>query len=160
MDTRRRRFLKLGIAVLTTTAGCTSTPDGGTDTPTPTETVTPTLTTTSTTVPEANGAITIKGSEWQLQPATFQTATGTELTITYKNVGSVAHNLTIGKYPLEKQSADTQAQSTEFMAQTKTIQGDKTASVTVSPEPAGRYPYWCDVSGHRQSGMHGRMIVE
>lgn len=134
----------------------TSTPtDTGTATPTSTPTETPTPTPTGT-----PGEITIEGSEWELVPAEFETPVDTQRTITFENVGSTAHNLSIGKFPVEEQSAAEQAENDQFMARTPTIQPEETASVAVAPTTTGTFPYWCDVTGHRQAGMEGRMHAE
>lgn len=36
---------------------------------------------------------------------------------------------------------------------------DKSASVTLTASAGGVYPYICTVSGHRQAGMEGRLVV-
>lgn len=171
MPQTRRRFLELVGATLGGVAGCVTAPAAnGTpaatpvSTPTATSTATPestpTRTSTPAKTPRAAGAITIEGSEWKLVPATFTTEPGRELTVTFENVGSVAHNLTIGEFPIETRAAVEQARAGEFTAKTETIQPNHTDSVTITPETAGTYPYWCDVSGHRQAGMEGRMVVK
>ncbi|RIK32162.1 MAG: nitrite reductase, copper-containing, partial [Chloroflexi bacterium] len=36
---------------------------------------------------------------------------------------------------------------------------DKMVSVTFKADQSGVYPYTCTVSGHRQAGMEGRLVV-
>lgn len=171
MDRDRRRLLALGAAALGSFAGCAGGPsdDSPTGTATPTGAATPTATATATStgtpggtgsVPTADGAITIEGTEWSLWPAAFTTARGEAVRVTFENVGSVTHNLSIGEFPVAERPEKRQAEEGTFMAKTATIQPEETAAVTVTPETAGTYPYWCDVSGHRQAGMEGRMMVE
>lgn len=171
MDRDRRRLLALGAAALGSLAGCAGSPSGDspTATATPTGATTPTATATATSTatpggtgsaPTADGAITIEGTEWALSPAAFATKRGEAVEVTFENVGSVTHNLSIGEFPVAERPAKQQAEEGTFMAKTATIQPEKTATVTVTPDAAGTYPYWCDVSGHRQAGMEGRMMVE
>lgn len=165
----RRRFLTVSAVALASLAGCAQAPEGGgtpdqteSPTPTPTQSESPTETPTSTPTKSGgtSGEITIKGSEWVLEPDQFTAEKGKQRTIAFKNVGSVAHNLTIGKFPANEHDIVYQEENETFLAQTETIQPDKTTSITITPKKAGEFPYWCDVSGHRQAGMVGKMIVK
>lgn len=42
----------------------------------------------------------VQGDEWTLEPERVSTTVNEEHTITFENVGEVAHNLTIGAHPL------------------------------------------------------------
>jgi uncharacterized cupredoxin-like copper-binding protein len=83
-----------------------------------------------------------------------------ELTVTFANVGEVAHNLTIGARPLSERDAESQAEDETFMARTETIQPGSTATLTATPGRTGEFPMWCDVAGHRDAGMEGAVAVE
>lgn len=103
------------------------------ETPTPTETPTP-----------AEGAITVEGSEYAFEPHRILVQTGQEVTITFRNVGTIAHNFVIGGLGVR----------------TPTIQPGRSATVTFTPEDADVYGFWCAVPGHQDAGMQGRLVVE
>ncbi|WP_458205905.1 cupredoxin domain-containing protein [Haladaptatus sp. NG-SE-30] len=93
---------------------------------------------------DSSKSVTVEGSEWKLEPAEIQAKKGEELTITFENVGTVAHNLTVGTFDVK----------------TETIQPDQTDGVSFTPDQTGEFPYWCDVAGHREAGMKGTLVVE
>lgn len=104
-------------------------PDEGTPSPTPQEDVPGTL---------------VEGSEFFFDPQTVRATAGEEVVITFRNVGPVAHNFTIG----------------QLGARTPTIQPGKTATVKFTPQKPDVYGFWCDVPGHQDAGMQGRLVVE
>jgi len=184
MRLSRRRFIEASSIAAGLLAGCAGAPeetptdapadsptppaDTPTDTPVDTQTATPTDAPTETPTQTAastgtptglDGEITVRGSEWVLEPDGFRAAVGQELTITFENVGEVTHNLTVGALPTDERSAAEQAEEERFMAKTDTIQPEATTAVTFTPESTGTFPYWCDVPGHRDAGMLGEMTV-
>lgn len=86
----------------------------------------------------------VEGSEFFFDPATVRVPPGEQAVITFRNVGSVAHNFSIG----------------DLGVRTPTIQSGNTATVRFTPEQPGTYAFWCDVPGHRDAGMQGRLVVE
>lgn len=106
-----------------------------------------------------DGEITVRGSEWLVAPDAFRAKVDRELTITFENVGEVAHNLTVWEFPADERSVAEQDEAGTFMGKTDTIQSGETTSVTVAPGSTGTFPYWCDVPGHRNAGMVGEMTV-
>lgn len=94
--------------------------------------------------PSGPKRVTVEGTEWSLDPAEITVRRGRQLEVTYANVGSVAHNLAFG----------------DFDVKTETIQPGNTDTVSFTPDRTGEFPYWCDVSGHREAGMEGTLIVE
>lgn len=157
MPRSRRQVLEVSCVVLTTVAGCTESPSG---TPTSSPTSTSASTPTATSTPSGlDGEITVKGSEWTLLPEAFRATVGQELTLTFENIGEVAHNLTVGEFPTDERSIVEQDEDGTHMAKTETIQPDATTSVTFTPDSTGTFPYWCDVPGHRDAGMTGEMTT-
>ncbi|AFK21554.1 copper-binding protein (plasmid) [Haloferax mediterranei ATCC 33500] len=171
MKLSRRKVLKMSGVTLSALAGCNApsadtSGESPTDTPTSSPTATPSPTTeatptpTSTPTPNAlDGEITVKGSEWVLEPDAFQGKVDQELTIHFENVGEVAHNLSVGEFPADERPVAEQDEAGTFIVKTDTIQPDETTSVVFTPESTGTFPYWCDVPGHREAGMVGEMTV-
>lgn len=163
MRLNRRRLLAISGIAAGVFAGCTAPSN---DTPTeqqanpPTETPSPTATATRTpTSTGLDGEIAVKGSEWTLVPDGFEARVDQPLTITFENIGEVAHNLTVGMFPADERPVAEQAEEETFMAKTDTIQSNDTTTVTFTPASIGTFPYWCDVPGHREAGMLGEMTV-
>lgn len=89
-------------------------------------------------------AITVEGSEFSFSPDEITVKKGQEVTIVFKNVGTLAHNYTIG----------------DLGVKSETIRPGQTATVTFTPTQTGTFAFWCDVPGHRQAGMEGTLHVE
>lgn len=84
---------------------------------------------------------TIEGFEWGFSPDSMDVPLGEEVTIEFRNAGSVAHNL-----------------GGDF-GRTDTIQSEETDTLTVQFDEPGEYAFWCAVSGHRDAGMEGTFVV-
>ena len=132
---RRRFVLGVGTFAVSALAGCSgirapSAGGGGGASPSPT--------------PSGPKRVTVEGTEWTLDPAEISVDSGRRLELTYANVGTVAHNLAVGAFDVK----------------TETIQPGATDTVSFTPARTGEFPYWCDVSGHREAGMVGTLTVE
>lgn len=90
--------------------------------------------------PDGDGR-TIKGFEWGFTPTSMEVPVGEPVTITFRNTGSIAHNV-----------------GGDF-GRTDTIQGGESADLTVTFDEPGEYVFWCGVSGHRDAGMEGRFVA-
>lgn len=83
----------------------------------------------------------VAADEFTFDPGTIEAPAGTPITLTLKNSGELAHNLTIASLDVE----------------TPTIQPGETATVTISPQQAGELTFFCSVPGHRDAGMEGHI---
>lgn len=101
-------------------------------------------TATETPATPTQGVITVRGSEFLFDPHRVVVRAGQEVTITFENVGTIAHNFVIGGLGVR----------------TPTIQPGESASVTFTPEQPDVYGFWCAVPGHQDEGMQGRLVVE
>lgn len=86
----------------------------------------------------------VEGREYFFNPETVEVNQGENVTITFRNAGSIAHNFTLPA----------------FDARTTTIQPGKLASVSFTANQTGEFPFWCSVPGHRQAGMEGTLVVK
>ena len=75
------------------------------------------------------------------------TAKAGAVDITLTNASSVPHNVAV-----EGPGGTTEGPS-------DTIDGGKTATLSIADLPAGTYTYYCAIPGHRQAGMEGALTV-
>jgi len=87
------------------------------------------------------GAVQVSLSEFAINPSTIQAPVNGKLVVT--NAGSVTHNFHIDKTDLHTTDLAT---------------GDS-ASVDLKDVKAGSYTVYCAVSGHREAGMQGTLVV-
>lgn len=88
--------------------------------------------------------IVVSGGEFKFSPNLISLTKGETVKITFKNTGTLPHNLTIA----------------ELRVSTKTVGGGQEDSVTVTADKTGTYTFYCDVGNHRQQGMEGKVKVE
>ena len=98
----------------------------------------------STADKSADGVLRVVGLDTQDFHADSYTATAGELTVEFSLAGFQAHTLVIegreGELRLVVENG-----------------GTDTGTITLEP---GRYILYCDIAGHRQSGMEARLLVE
>ena len=146
MRTMRIIGILLAALALTIGAGC-----GGDDNSSSSNTTT--TDTTSTTTgggAQAGKATTVDLDEYSIDPSSPTVSKGDTLTV--KNVGNIAHNLTIEQGPDPKKQ-------TKKLEATSTFLGGKSEDLTVDLKP-GTYALACTVPGHRQLGMTGTITVK
>lgn len=110
--------------------------------PTTAATTAPTATTTVS--PAASVQITVTGSEFAFTPSTLTVKSGQTVQLTFKNMGTYPHNLTIP----------------DLGVATKTITPGQEDTITFTPTKAGSFSFLCTVPGHADRGMKGTLIVE
>lgn len=102
--------------------------------------------------------ITIEGSDsFAFSPASFSAATGSAVTITFKNGGGLDHNVVVvpgDKDPLTVTEAD----GLPGMS-TGTVSGGQEKQVTFTAPAAGSYKYVCTIPGHAAGGMVGTLTI-
>lgn len=118
---------------------------GGYKTPTPAA-VAPQTETPATASEGANAGreIVVSGSELKFSPVAISLTKGETVKITFKNTGTLPHNLTIA----------------ELGVSTKTVGGGEEDSVTVTADKTGSYAFYCSVGTHRAQGMEGKVEVK
>jgi plastocyanin len=87
---------------------------------------------------------TVEGSEYSFSPATITVEEGKTVKLTFKNVGNTIHTWTID----------------ELSASTGSILPGSSKTIEFDAVGAGTYEIYCSVSGHKESGMVGVLIVE
>lgn len=92
---------------------------------------------------DGGGDLTVEATEFEFDPAQTDAQPG-EITITMDNVGDQPHTWTI-----------------EGMEDAILIDAEPGESDTGTVElDSGDYAYYCDVPGHRESGMEGTLTIE
>jgi plastocyanin len=116
----------------------------------PAESTGSTATTKSTTTaaPTPTSALSLEANpEGQLKYTTTSlTAKAGNVTIDFKNMSPLAHNVTV------------ESAAGAAVGATETFQsGSKTLKLNLKP---GTYKFYCSVPGHRQGGMEGTLVVK
>lgn len=88
--------------------------------------------------------VVVGGSEFKFSPSSISLTKGETVKITFKNTGTLPHNLTIA----------------ELGVSTKTIGGGEEDSITVTADKTGSYAVYCSVGTHRAQGMEGKLKIE
>ena len=112
----------------------------------------PTPTTATTTATEPGRTldtpevkeITIEGKEYSYAPASITVTYGEKILLTFKNMGRLAHNLTID----------------ELKVSTKTVAGGQSDTVEFTADKSGTFNFYCSIGTHRNLGMEGEMEVK
>lgn len=88
--------------------------------------------------------IVVTGNEYSFSPAAISVRAGEKIRITFKNTGSLPHNLRVD----------------ELGIATKTIAGGAQDSVAQTVEKTGVFALYCNVGDHRKLGMEGTFTIE
>ena len=91
----------------------------------------------------AGKAVAMNALDLYFDPNTLTVAKGTKVTINLDNKSPLAHNLTLDAFKVSTN-----------------IDGGKTVAITFTPTTAGTYYFYCNVPGHAQGGMVGKLTVQ
>ena len=86
--------------------------------------------------------MTVVLEDYRFDPETIRVRRGQEVTLTLRNDGAVVHNFRIDEFSVD-QDVD--------------VGEDET--ITFTPDKAGTFEIVCDIPGHRELGMVGRLEV-
>jgi uncharacterized cupredoxin-like copper-binding protein len=142
----RTAYAVTGLAALAlAVAGCGGSSKKTASTPsTPATTSTPAKTQTSPAPAPAAGAVTIGETEYKLSPSN-PTAKSGAVTVTAKNDGTIIHTLEVEGNGVEQKTGN--------------IQPGSSSSLKLHLKP-GKYEIYCTISGHKQLGMKGDLVVK
>lgn len=126
--------------------GKTPGPDSGTNETTPGNQTDP----TNTTGPQGDVTERVVLDSFSITPTDFTAQPSQKLVLAVENVANIPHNLFIGKYG--------DGSNPEVLWKTKDLlQGEKESILVELPAEPGAWEWWCDVSGHKDSGMYGTL---
>jgi plastocyanin len=87
--------------------------------------------------------IVVEGSEYSYNPSLINLAVGDTVSLTFKNVGTLPHNLMIK----------------ELGVATKTVAPGASDVVEFTVNQTGTFAFYCSIGTHRAQGMEGKMVV-
>ena len=87
--------------------------------------------------------VTITATEFKYDPTTINAAPGQTINITLKNTGSVDHTFVFAPANFKM-----------------TVAPGKSDTKTFTSPAAGTYDFLCDIAGHKEAGMTGKLIVQ
>ena len=88
--------------------------------------------------------VTINATEFKYDPNTINAAPGQTINVTLKNTGSVDHTFVFAP-------ANFKMTVSAGKSDTKTF---------TAPTAPGTYDFECDIAGHKEAGMTGKLIVK
>lgn len=107
--------------------------------------------------------IVITATDFDFQPDTITIKRGEPVRIVLNNTGAALHDFTVMVMPAEVISEEEGAEHDmgEMMAAVHVAaEPGSRASIEFIPTRSGTYTFFCSVTGHRELGMEGRLIVE
>lgn len=93
--------------------------------------------------PAAGQTVTVDGSEFAYAPNEITAKPGEQVKVNFKNVGTVEHTFVIKDLNFKLTAQPGQTVSGTFTA----------------PQAAGTYEIHCDIAGHTEAGMVGKLTV-
>lgn len=101
-----------------------------------------------TTPPATGKTVNVEASEFAFNPNAFSGTVGQKITFKITNKGTVDHNFVI-----------LNADGTQELAKTEVKVG-ASGTLDFTPTAAGEYKVDCNLPGHKEAGMEGKLIVK
>ena len=111
---------------------------------------------------ESRTVIEVKADDYKFLPNEVTVPAGQEVTIKLKNVTKQAHDLEVQRLQVEMMGGHEAAQGhAGAMPGTLALHTEKgkTVSATFKADLPGTYEFWCTISGHKEQGMVGKLVV-
>jgi uncharacterized cupredoxin-like copper-binding protein len=115
--------------------------------------------------PKPPTKIKIEAKEFSYSPSTLSIAAGETIEIEIINTGSVEHDFNIDKIDLKQKAVSEGSTSMAHDAHGQvtpvhlSLAIGKRGKITFTPSKTGEYEIACSVSGHKEAGMVGKLIV-
>jgi uncharacterized cupredoxin-like copper-binding protein len=87
--------------------------------------------------------VTLKGQDIKFDLKEIKAKANQTVTVNYVNEGSLEHNFVVKEFNVKE-----------------TIPAGGKKTITFTPSKAGTFDFACDVPGHTEAGMVGKLIVE
>ena len=106
---------------------------------------------------QGSTSISATETEFAFTPNTWSVPAGQKITLTLSNKGTVEHDWVLMKAPVTPPFSSTNQPDVIFSA--KTAPGATNTVTFTAPSSAGEYEVVCDVPGHLEAGMSGKLTV-
>ena len=108
-----------------------------------------------------DGALTVRAFEWGFEPQAIALRRGEETRIVLDNDGSTLHNLQVDGIDVEiRESQSTGPLSGDEGELFVGAEDGQEGRITLVPQEAGTFTFYCTIRGHRELGMEGTLTVE
>lgn len=110
--------------------------------------------------------IMVQASGMTYQPASIEVTAGQPVKLTFENMDTVDHDLSIMEFPMEMMGATQEPMADHDMGgmteqpelHMAALMGQN-AVLEFTPSKPGTYEFFCTVAGHKEAGMVGTMVV-
>ncbi|HEX9817054.1 MAG TPA: cytochrome c oxidase subunit II [Candidatus Thermoplasmatota archaeon] len=133
-------------SVVVAAAGANPRPFGEAEPPATTNATTPDSAPTNASAPQGDSTQVVTLSEFAIGPKDHEVTAGETLVLDIRNDGRLAHNLFIGN-----PDGTIKWQSEDFEG------GEQGFLVVELPPAPGKWEWWCNIPGHKASGMEGTL---
>ena len=110
--------------------------------------------------------ITVQGTGMSYQPAMIEVMAGQPVKITFQNMDTVDHDMTIMEFPVVMMGATQEPIAGHDMGGVTEVPGfhmaalmNQTSVLEFTPSKPGTYEFYCTVAGHKAAGMVGTLVV-
>ena len=111
---------------------------------------------------DSGTVIEVRAEDYKFVPSEISVPARQEVTLKLKNVTKQAHDLEVQGLQVEMMGDNMDmGQHAGAMPGTLALHTEKgkTSSVTFKADKAGTYELWCTISGHKELGMVGKLVV-
>ena len=106
-------------------------------------------------------ALTVRAFEWGFEPQAIVLRRGEETRIVLENDGSTLHNLNVDGIDVETgESRSTGPLSGDEGELFVGAEAGQQGRLSLVPQEAGTFTFYCTISGHRELGMEGTLTVD
>jgi uncharacterized cupredoxin-like copper-binding protein len=111
---------------------------------------------------DSGTVIEVRAEDYKFAPSEISVPAGQEVTLKLKNVTKQAHDLEVQGLKVEMMGGNmNMAEHEGAMPGTLALHTEKgkTVSATFKADRPGTYELWCTISGHKELGMVGKLVV-
>ncbi len=94
-------------------------------------------------------------TDFMFEPTTWTVPAGAQVTLTLKNEGAVEHTWVLVASPVTPPAGE----DTDVLFEAKVDPGETKDFTFTAPTTPGEYQVICDVAGHLEAGMQGKLVV-
>ena len=117
-------------------------------------------------------AVTLEASAMHFQPATLEVIVGQPVELTFKNGDSLDHDFSVMEIPLVNGTAQDSSSPMPghemggmsgmagMPALHVAVPMGTTGKLQFTPSKPGTYEFYCSVTGHKEAGMVGTLVVK